>query len=161
MLPVVHEIWRAYLLKQLLINLPTYILVFYKINVECFFCSLGWPSQLAFPTPESLLLNFYLAYLSPISFLIFASSLPYFFPWLSLFIRVSDPVFLHGSGSGSSFQISPDPDPVFKFLRIRIRFSNFSGSGFQIFWIRTWIRFQPRFWKIAERSLKVIYQKKT
>ena len=32
-----------------------------------------------------------------------------------------------------------------------------SGSGFQIFWIR----FQPRFWKIAERSLKVISQKKT
>ena len=31
--------------------------------------------------------------------------------------RVSDPVFLHGSGSG--FQISLDPDPVFKF----------SGSG--------------------------------
>ena len=56
-------------------------------------------------------------------------------------IRIrSDPVFLHGSGS--TFQISLDPDPVFKFL---------------------WIRFQPRFWnkKIAERSLKVIYQKKT
>ena len=46
-----------------------------------------------------------------------------------------------------------DPDPVFKFSG--------SGSGFQIFWIQTWIRFQPRFWKIAERSLKVIYQKKT
>ena len=49
-------------------------------------------------------------------------------------------------------------------IRIRIRFSNFSasgyGSGFQIFWIRIWIRFRPRFWKIAERSLKVIYQKK-
>ena len=48
-------------------------------------------------------------------------------------IRIrSDPVFLH------------DSDPVFKFL-----------------WIR--IRFQLRFWNIkyiAERSLKVIYQKK-
>ena len=62
-----------------------------------------------------------------------------------------------------------DPDPVgsgvFAWIRIRFRFSNFSGSGsgscFQIFWIRICIRFQPRFWKIAERSLKVIYQKKT
>ena len=46
----------------------------------------------------------------------------------------------------------PDSDPVFL---------HGSGSGFQIFWIR--IRFQPRFWnkKMAERSLKVIYQKKT
>ena len=54
-----------------------------------------------------------------------------------------------------------DPDPVGSgvFVWIRIRFSNFSGSGsgFQIFWIR----FRPRFWKIAEKSLKVIYQKKT
>ena len=48
--------------------------------------------------------------------------------------RVADAVFLHGSGSG--FQISLDPDPVFKFLSIR---------------------FLPRFWKIAEWSLKVIY----
>ena len=54
-----------------------------------------------------------------------------------------------------------DPDPVG--CGVFAWFSNFSGSGsgFQIFWIRTWIRFQPRFWKIAERSLKVIYQKKT
>ena len=52
-----------------------------------------------------------------------------------------------------------DPDPVF----LHGWLSNFSGSGsgFQFFWIRTWIRFQPRFWKIAERSQKVIYQKKT
>ena len=49
-------------------------------------------------------------------------------------IRIrSDPVFLHGSGSG--FQISLDPDPV----------------SAQIL----------KYKKNAERSLKVIYQKKT
>ena len=42
-----------------------------------------------------------------------------------------------------------DPDPVFKFLWIRIRFSNFLD-----------LDPEPRFWKIAKRSLKVIYQKK-
>ena len=47
--------------------------------------------------------------------------------------RVADPMFLHGSGSG--FQISLDPDPV----------------SAQILEQK----------KIAERSLKVIYQKKT
>ena len=52
----------------------------------------------------------------------------------------SDPVFLHGSGSG------------FQILWIRIWFSNFSGSG---------SGFSPEQKKIAERSLKVIYQTKT
>ena len=56
-----------------------------------------------------------------------------------------------------------DPDHVFKFLWIRIRFSNFSGSGsvFQISLDPDPVSAQMEQKKIAERSLKVIYQKKT
>ena len=47
-----------------------------------------------------------------------------------------------------------DPDPVSKFPWIRIRFSNFSRSG-------SGASPDSGTKKIAERSLKVIYQKKT